>query len=425
MVLLALERHGKPKKGPLMSIDLARNSAVFRRFFSDERKTLFEQVRDVSQRVLAPDTCKLHKGEVKLEEKLPELTQFRGIGIPPEFGGVEEFQGIVDMAIVHENLAYGSASASAFFDGNGLFATPIMLAGSHAQKERYLPRLARGEIVGCYGLTDLQCGSDVANMSTLKFVKEGMVYRLNGSKTFVTNAPIADYAVVFAREQGNDDRYRNITAFIVPVKTAAANGFVPEKPMDKLGWRASHTSIISMDDVIVSADDVVGKLGDGLLIADDGFLIAITTLAYGRLKIAVEALGLMERALDETIKFVRERAGVGGALKDQAVVQYQIEEIAQLIQATRDTVYNTAFLAEELDGDGKVTSFAIEAAQAKSFAGRALQRVVNIALPLHGGYGFTLEYPISVIHSDAPLYMIGEGADNVLAISTGASIVGK
>ncbi|MBS3068215.1 acyl-CoA dehydrogenase family protein [Candidatus Micrarchaeota archaeon] len=418
MVLLVLDKHAKPKKGPLMSLDLARNSAVFRRFFSEDRRALFEQVRDVSQRVLAPDTCRLHTGNATLEEKLPELAQFRGVGIPAEFGGIAEFQGIVDMVILHENLAYGSASASAFFDGNGLFATPIMLAGTEVQKRKYLTDLVAGKIVGCYGLTDLQCGSDVANMSTLRFAKQGEVYVLNGSKTFVTNAPIAHFTVVFAVERGNEERYRNITVFIVPAKNACADGFVAEKPMDKLGWRASHTSIISLDDVSATAEDIVGKIGDG-------FLIAVTTLAYGRLKIAAEALGLMERALDEVIKFVRERRGVGGPLHLQPVAQYQIDEIAQLVQATRDTIYSTAFLAETLDSDGKVTNFATEAAQAKSFAGRALQRVVNLALPLHGGSGFTFEYPISVIYVDAPLYMIGEGADNVLAISTGASIVGK
>ncbi len=414
----SLDRHAKPKKGPLMSIDLTKNSAVFRRFFSDDRRMLFEHVREVSERVLAPDTCRLHTGKVQLEEKLPELAQFRAIGIPAEFGGSTEFQGIVDMVILHQGLAYGSASASAFFDGNGLFATPIMLAGTEEQKRKYLRRLATGEIVGCYGLTDLRCGSDVAHMSTLGFVKQGEVYVLNGRKTFVTNAPIADYAVVFAVERVNSDKYRNIAAFVVPRDRDTQNGFKPENPMDKLGWRASHTSEILLENVVASPEDVVGNLGDG-------FLIAVTTLAYGRLKIAAEALGLMERALDETIKFVRERAGVGGSLHIQPVVQYQIDEIAQLVQATRDTIYNTAFLAEELDGDGKIASFAIEAAQAKSFAGRALQRVVNIALPLHGGYGFTFEYPISVIHADAPLYMIGEGADNVLAIATGASILGK
>lgn len=418
MTIKTLADHAKPKKGPLSSMDLIRNSFMFRKLLGEDRRTLFEHARATSERVLAPDTCKLHTGEVKLEAKLPDLKDLRAVGIPAEYGGSAEFGGIVDSVIVHENLAYGSASAAAFFDGNGLFATPLILAGSEEQKQRYLPALARDEMVGCYGLTDVECGSDVANMRTLAFAEREDRYVLNGTKTFVTNAPVAQHAIVFAKERGNETRYRNIAAFVVPAKTGAGNGFVSGKPMDKLGWRASHTSEIAMEEVNVSAGAMIGG-------KQDGFLIAVTTLAYGRLKIAAEALGLMERALDETIKFVRERTGVGGPLKNQPLVQAQIAEMVQLVQATRDTLYNTALLAEEADSEGKILNVAVEAANVKSFAGAALQRVVNIALPLHGGYGFTLEMPISVIHSDAPLYMIGEGADNVLRIATGASVLGK
>ena len=298
MAIATLDNHTKPRKGPLTSLDLARNSFVFRKLLGEDRRTLFEHARTTSERILVPNTCKLHTGEVKLEgDALTALTDLRGVGIPAECGGMEGFDGIVDSVIVHNNLAYGSASAAAFFDGNGLFATPLVLAGSDEQKRRYLPGIASGKTVGCYGLTDLECGSDVANMRTLAFEERDDKYVLNGTKTFVTNAPIAQHAVVFARERGNDIKYRNITAFVVPVKTETVTGFVAGKPMDKLGWRASHTSEISMDDVVVSAGEMIGS-------KSDGFLIAVTTLAYGRLKIAAEALGLMERAWDGSIKFV-------------------------------------------------------------------------------------------------------------------------
>lgn len=417
MAIARLEEHKGPRKGSVKSIDMAKDSALFRRFFSDDRRTLFEHARAVSERVLAPKTCKLHTGDVKLSDLLGELKQFMGVGIPVEFGGTESWQGIVDLVILHESLAYGSASASAFFDGNGLFATPLILAGTAAQKQRYLTALASGEMVGCYGLSDLNSGSDLANMSTLTFRRTDGSFLLNGSKTFVTNGPIADYAVVFAKEVGNDERTKNITVFIVPKIKGPENGFVPEKPMGKMGWRASHTSIISIDGLSVSQDDVIGEVGQG-------FKIAVVTLAYGRLKIAAEALGLMERAYDEVVAFVSNRKAVGGGvLKDQDVIRIQVARIAQLIQATRDIVYNAAFLAETAE-EGKVAAFATEAALAKSFAGRSLEEVASLAVRLHGGYGFTHEYPVSVIYADAPLYMIGEGADNVLLISAGRSLLG-
>jgi alkylation response protein AidB-like acyl-CoA dehydrogenase len=224
--------------------------------------------------------------------------------------------------------------------------------------------------------------------------------------------------VVFAKDRNNGEIRKNITAFIVPAQKDGSAGFAAEKPMDKLGWRASHTSIISLDDVKATAEDVLGKVGEG-------FKIAVITLAYGRLKVAAEALGLMERAYDETLAFVSQRkASDGGPLAEKDVARYQLAEMAQVIQATRDTVYNTALLAETME-DGKVAPFSLEAAQVKSFAGSNLQWVANRALELHGGYGFTLEYPVSVIKADSSLYMIGEGANNVLLVSVGSQLLGK
>ena len=388
---VSLQDHSKNPAGPVYSKDIMKNSLVYRTLFNDDRKELYNLVRDFAKRELVPRTIKLHKGEAKFKrhhgdvkpEEIVDLDEFRGIGVPEKYGGFDVWAGIVDLVILHQNLAYGSASAAAFYDGHGLFVGPLLLAGTDAQKAFYIPKMVSGDWTGCYGLTDLNCGSDVAHMTTLQYEKQGGLYLLKGAKTFVTNGPIADHAVVFSKESGNDSAYKNITAFIVPAAKDGAPGFVAEKPMDKLGWRASDTSIISMDSVAVPHENILGEEGQG-------FKIAVTTLEYGR-----------------------------------PVFQKQLAIIAQKIQATRDMIYNAAFLAESRTDDGKVPPFSDQAANAKSLAGKNLQEVADLAVQLHGGYGFTYEYPVSVIACDKHLYMIGEGADNPLTISTGAALLGK
>ena len=425
---VSLKDNSKNPEGPVYSKDLMKNSFIYRTLLDSDRKELYEWVRGFSEKELVPRTIKLHKGEAKFKghkgdvapEQIVNLDQFRPIGVPARYeGGMDEFAGIVDLVILHQVLAYGSASAAAFFDGHGLFVCPLLLAGTEAQKAFYLPKMVSGEWTGCYGLTDLNCGSDVAHMTTLQYEKQGDLYLLNGAKTFVTNGPFADHTVAFAKEKGNDATYKNITAFIVPAAKNGTPGFVAEKPMDKLGWRASDTSIISMDYVAVPRENILGEEGQG-------FQIAVTTLAYGRLKVAAEALGIMERVYDELVTFAQERGAYGGGkLKNAPVFQYQLAGIAQKIQATRDMIYNAAFLAESRTDEGKVPSFAIEVGLVKSFAGRNLQKVANLGVQLHGGSGFIHEYAVSVFVPDSLLYMIGEGADNPLLISTGAALLGK
>lgn len=413
-----LPDHSRQPKGPLNSHALMRHSFLYQKLLTEERRVLFDYVREFSQRELAPRTCDLHTGKMPASELPPLLKKFCPIGIPERLGGNDDWSGLVDTAILHQNLAYGSASAAAFFDVDGLFPFVLMLAGNEAQQAHYVPKIANGEIIGCYGLSDPRCASDVAKMSSLTFKRDGDSFVLNGSKTFITNGPIADNAIVFAIDPENPKTYKNVTAFVVPAKREGSNGFVADSPMDKIGWRASKTSMIFLDDVKVPIENVVGNIGEG-------FLIAVTSLAYGRINVAAEALGLMERVYDELIKFASDRPAVGAdALCNAQVFHYQLSEIAQLIQATRDTIYNTALLAESRDGEGKIPYFAFQAAMAKSFAARSLQTVASRGVELHGGYGITLEYPISVIYSEAPIYRSIEGADNVLNIWAGATASG-
>ncbi|MBM3229179.1 acyl-CoA dehydrogenase [Candidatus Parvarchaeota archaeon] len=427
MVLKPLSDHTPPQKGAKNSDALMKRSNAFRNLFDDNRKSLFEYTKEVSSKILVPNTVKIHLGELKLNDLFEgakgndgaSLSQFCNIGIPVEFGGYEQGKGIIDSLILHQNMAYGSASAAAFFDGHELLSSPIILAGSQAQKEFFLPKLATREIIGCYSLSDVNCASDVAGMNSLTYTKPAEDYFLNGSKIFVTNGPDAHYTIAFAKESGNENKGKNITAFIVKRATSAGgDGFAPGEPMNKLGWKASSTSLVYFDNVRVCAQDIVGEvLG--------GFKVAATTLAYGRLKIAAEALGLMERIYDELQEFLPQRSAFGKQLKCHDLIKYQIAQIANAIKETRDSVYGTAYNVEALTAQGKVVDFADEAAQVKSMAAHKLQKVAELAVRMQGGYGFVYDKSaIPVIYCDAPLYMIGEGADNVLNLSVGTNILG-
>ena len=239
MLIPRLENHARVPKGPLKSVDLTCNSYFYRQLLNDERRTLFDYILDFSKRELVPRTCDIHTGKLSYSALIPLLKEFCSIGIPTKLGGDDNFCRIVDTAILHQNLAYGSASAAAFFDVDGLFPFVLMLAGNEEQQETYVRKIAKGEIIGSYALSDINCASDVANMNSLTFSKTDRGFVLNGSKIFVTNGPIADYTIAFATESGTATTRKNISAFIVPVKKEGVNGFVSEKPMEKIGWRGS------------------------------------------------------------------------------------------------------------------------------------------------------------------------------------------
>ncbi len=400
-------------------MQLMRDSIVYRKLFTYERRMLFDVVTQVGEEHIHPKVIDLHLGRASLEDIHPHMLEFRKIGVPSKYGGEDGTANIGDLVILHHGLARNAASAAAFFDGHGLFTSSLLLAGNEEQKQLWLPQATSGKIIGCYGLTDTKSGSNVAEMGSLLFTRKGDSFVLNGSKAFVTNGPDAGVAVVFARESGNDDKYHNITAFIVPAKRLAIDGFVPGEPENKIGWRGSHTSQIHMQDVVVPPENVLGKIGDG-------FRGAVIGLAYGRLKVGVEALGIMEAIYDELVKWSQTRPGTGVPfLKNSQLFQYDLAGIAQKIQATRDTIYNTVLLAETLESDGRVASFAIEAANAKSFAGRNLQEVAGLGVEYHGGYGFTYDYRVAVYYADSKLYVIGEGADKVVRFSIGAMLAGS
>jgi alkylation response protein AidB-like acyl-CoA dehydrogenase len=404
--------HSTASKERLTSRRLMQESTWFRDRFGKDRQDLFVDLMDFSKKRIAPHLTALHRGEKPYSDMLKVIAEYRGFTVPEDFGGMG--MKIVDSVMMREALAYGSPSVAVFFEGHELCQLCIMLGGNEVQMARYLPELAKEDgPIGCYALSDVNCGSDVANMTSMKFSMNGGIFMLDGEKNFITNGPIANLAVVFAVDP-TGQRYRNITAFLVPSKIEGErNGFEHGKPMIKTGWVASPTSSVSFSDVKVLAEDVVGEVGQG-------FALAVTGLNYGRLKVAAGALGLMERALDETVAFVLGRMGVGGPLRERDVVISQIDEVVEAIEATRHALYDAAFYAEGPGGNGtKVPDFSIKATIAKNIADVNVERVAAICSRLHGGAGMDTEMPIAVLSADSRMYAAAEGPRTLLGMQLG------
>ena len=276
-----------------------------------------------------------------------------------------------------------------------LCASLIYENGTPAQKEKYLVPLAKGEKIGAFGLTEPGAGTDAAGQQTTA-VLDGDNYILNGSKIFITNGGVADTFIVFAmtdKSQGT----RGISAFIVE---KGFPGFSIGKKEDKLGIRASSTTELIFENCIVPKENLIGKEGKG-------FGIAMKTLDGGRIGIAAQALGIAEGAYEETIKYMKERKQFGRSLSAFQGLQWMIAEMETKIEAAKLLVYKAAWLKQNK------LPYSVDAAKAKLFAAEVAMDVTTKAVQLHGGYGYTKEYPVERMMRDAKITEIYEGTSEV------------
>lgn len=421
MAIQPLSKYIRETRNGLSSLELMRRAYAYTNLFSDERRLLYETLNSFVGKHLVPHTVALHTGKMNPNEAVSKFSEYFGIGIPEKYGGIDanDSHSIVESVIFHDCVGYGSTAVTSFFDGNTLFSGVLVLAGSEEQKQKYLPLVANGKLTGCYALTDIECGSDVRNMSSMTYTYDEAsgIYTLNGSKNFVTNAPFADAAIVFAVDKGKPGE---ITAFIVPAAGKnAGNGFISEKRMEKVCWASSDTAIIHADNVTVRQDAVVGNVGDGSK-------IVATILGFGRLKVAGEAFGMTRGVLDAVRLFSAGRRGIGKIPLQQSqlyTARFADEVVIPLI-ATRDVLYNTALRAEKLTPDADVFSFAIEAAIVKNLAGANFAKAVFRGVKALGGAGVVYEGPMAVYYSEVPLYWTGEGAEDALNMFIGQTVFG-
>ena len=363
---------------------------------SKEHEMLRELYRSFTVQEVKPLAEEIDEEErfpVETVEKLARYG-FMGIPFPKELGG--SGAGNLAYAMAVEELSKACGTTGVIVSAHtSLCAAPIYEFGTEAQKQKYLPPLAKGEKIGAFGLTEANAGTDASAQQT-KAVLQGDHYVLNGSKIFITNAGHADTYIVMAMTDKAAGT-RGISAFIVE---RGFPGFSIGKKEKKMGIRGSSTCELIFEDCIVPKENLLGKEGQG-------FKIAMKTLDGGRIGIAAQALGIAQGAIDETVKYVKERKQFNRPISAFQNTQFELAGMQTKVDAARLLVYRAATLKEA------GASYATEAAMAKLYASEVAMEVTTKAVQLHGGYGYTREYGIERMMRDAKITEIYEGTSEV------------
>ena len=365
-----------------------------------------KMVRDFVEREVIPESMKYDESQEFPEhwaKKMGELGLL-GIFVPEKYGG--SALDTVCYAIAIEELARGDASASVIAAVcNGLACEPILRWGTEEQKQRYLVPLARGEWIGAYGLTEPGSGSDAAAMRTTAKL-EGDEWELNGSKALITNALKSKVLIAYAR---TGEKKYDISCFII---STDAPGFVLQKKENKMGIRASDTMLIGFDHLRIPKENLLGQEGKG-------FNIALATLDGGRIGIAAQALGIGQRALEESLKYAKEREAFGQRIAEFQAIQWKLADMATEIEAARLLTYKVAWLKDR----GQRHTY--ESSVAKLFASEAAHRAVDAAVQIHGGYGFIKDYVVEKLYRDQRITELYEGTSEVQRMVIARSVLGK
>jgi short/branched chain acyl-CoA dehydrogenase len=361
---------------------------------SEEQQLLRETVRDFALTRVAPVAAELDREARFPYDLVAEMAELglMGIPIPEEYGGAGA--DTVSYAIAVEELTRIDSSVAITMAAHTSLGTmPIHLFGSEAQKQEWLPRLASGEALAAFGLTEPDAGSDAGATRTRAELRDGQ-WIVNGAKMFITNAGTDITACVTITARTGDDEISNI---VVPNGTS---GYEIAAPMHKLGWRASDTRELAFRDCAVPEGNLLGGRGRG-------YHQFLEILDGGRISVAAMGVGLAQGAYDLAFAYARERQQFGKPISKFQAVQFQLADMATEIEAGRALVRRAAWLKDE----GK--PFALAAAQAKLYTGLLSNRAANTALQIHGGYGFMDEFAISRLYRDQKILEIGEGTNEV------------
>ncbi len=365
-----------------------------------EHEMIRQTARDFAQKEIAPIAAEYDEsGEFPYQtiRKMGEMG-FMGIEVPEEYGGA----GLDTLAYVlalEEICKVDAAHGTIMSVNNSLFCYGILKFGTEAQKQKYLRAVASGKAIGAYSLTEPMSGSDAGNMRS-RAVRDGDYYILNGRKSWVTSAPVADYIVVFTMTDP-EKRQRGITAFIIETDQP---GFARGKKEPKLGIRASATSEIVFEDYRVPVENRLGAEGEG-------FKIAMNVLDAGRIGIASQALGIAEAAYESSRQYACEREAFGQKIGEFQGISFKLADMKTRIEAARLLVYNAAMAKERSKQTGE--RFTLEASMAKLFASETAMFVTHAAVQIHGGMGYSKELPIERYFRDAKITEIYEGTSEI------------
>jgi short-chain 2-methylacyl-CoA dehydrogenase len=361
---------------------------------SEEQELVRSTVREFARERVAPIAEELdrdHRFPYELVEEMAELG-LMGMTVPEEYEGAGA--DTLSYAIAVEELTRVDSSVAITMAAHHSLGTmPILLFGSDEQKRQWLPELASGRRLGAFGLTEPEAGSDAGAARTTAELRDGS-WVINGTKIFITNAGTDITALVTITARTGDDEISNL---IVPNGTP---GYEISPPMGKLGWRASDTRELSFEDCAVPEGNLLGPRGQG-------FRQFLEILDGGRISVAAMGVGLAQGAYDLAYRYAHERHQFGRPINSFQAIQFKLADMATEIEAGRQLVYKAAWLKDQN------RPFAQEAAMAKLYTGELSHRVVNHALQIHGGYGYTDEFAISRFYRDQKILEIGEGTNEV------------
>jgi alkylation response protein AidB-like acyl-CoA dehydrogenase len=375
---------------------------------TEEQDLLRRTVREFAETEIRPHVMEWDEAQHFPMELLPKLASLglMGITYPEEFGGAG--MSAVDYCICIEELArVCPAIALSVAAHNGLCTSHISMFGSDAQKQQYLPRLVRGEVLGAWGLTEAGAGSDAAGMRTTA-VRQGNCWVLNGAKTFITHGRIGGVMVVISvtdRAKG----HRGISAFVVEHGTP---GMAAGKKEDKLGMRASDTSEVVFENCRIPSGQLLG--GEG-----QGFINTLQVLDAGRIGIAALSVGLAQGAYEAALRYAKERRQFGQPIASFQAIQWKLADNATRIEAGRLLTYRAAYLRDQ----GVRTTR--ESSIAKLFASEMAVKAADDCVQIHGGYGFVKDYPAEKYFRDVKLVTIGEGTSEIQRLVIARQLLGQ
>jgi acyl-CoA dehydrogenase len=362
---------------------------------SDEQRMIRDMARDFAVNEILPVAEHYDQTD---EYPWPVIRKAQQTGlisgnIPEEYGGPA--LGVLDECLINEELAWACSGIQTALMLNSLAAWPIILAGSKEQKKRYLPRLTTGKELAAYALTEPGAGSDVAGITTTA-VRHGNEYILNGSKTWITNAPVANFFCVFTKTDPQG-RHKGMSTFVVERDTP---GVTVSKPIPKMGQHASWTGEIVFEDVHVPAENLLGQEGQG-------FIIAMQVFDRSRPPVAAAATGVARRAMEEATKYAKERTAFGKPIIVNQGISFMLADMAMQVEAARLLTHKAAWLVDCGESNTMNSAFA------KAFAADTCMKVTTDAVQVFGGYGYSREYPVEKLMRDAKIYQLYEGTSQI------------
>ena len=362
----------------------------------ENRGMISQMVRDFCAKEIEPNKMKWDESQEFPKDVFHKMGELglMGVLVPQEYGGAgfgyhEYVTAIIELSKVDGSIGLSMAAHNSLCTGH------ILQHGSEEQKQKYLPKLASGEWIGAWGLTEPNTGSDAGNMKTVA-VKEGDEWVINGAKNFITHGNTGNVAVVIART-GEPGKSRNGSAFIVERTNP---GFKQGRKEDKLGMRCSETSEMIFEDCRIPAENLIGEVGDG-------FVQALKVLDGGRISIAALGCGIAEGALDAALAYSKEREQFGKSISSFQGISFKLAEMATKVEAAKLLTTQAA----ELKNQGKNVNK--ESAMAKLYSSEIAVEVANDGVQIFGGYGYTKDYPAEKYYRDAKLCTIGEGTSEI------------